>query len=214
MMDTISVAEKLLGHYLVRHLGSSTLVGRIVETEAYLGLKDPCCHSFQGVRTDRTEAMYLLGGHSYVYFIYGMYYCFNVVTQSEKEPEAVLIRALEPLKGISKMKENRKKEKLTDLCSGPGKLCQAFKINKALNAYPLTQFSEFLQGSTDFNYELKNQSHSEDMGEIYIAWGKNIVKDSIEVDQRVGLPFYEDSAYWPLRFYLKDSPFVSVKAVR
>lgn len=186
MRETVLVAEDLLGSYLVRKLKDLTLVGRIVETEAYLGLDDPCCHSFKGSYTDRTRTMYLSGGHSYIYFTYGLYYCFNVVTQSKKYPEAVLIRALEPLKGRVEMKKNRKKEKIIDLCSGPGKLCQAFKITKSLNGKNLSQ-----------------------NGEIYISKGKKA--QDIETDSRVGLPWYEDSAYWFLRFYIKNNPFVSLK---
>ena len=184
--DTVRVSENLLGCYLVRKTKKQTLIGRIVETEAYLGLKDSSCHSFNGIITDRTKTMYLRGGHSYVYFTYGMYYCLNVVTKTEKEPEAVLIRALEPVAGFEIMKKNRKKEKLTDLCSGPGKLCQAFNITKSLNAKNLTQDKE-----------------------IYISKGEHTQK--METDIRVGLALHKDSAYWPLRFYLKDNPHVSLK---
>ena len=186
MKDTVQVAENLLGCYLVRKIKRMTLVGRIVETEAYLGFQDPCCHSFNGSYTDRTKTMCLSGGHSYVYFTYGMYHCFNVVTRSEKEPEAVLIRALEPVKGLSEMKKNRQREKLEDLCSGPGKLCQAFNITKSLNGKNLTQAKE-----------------------IYIAKGLRLKE--VEVDSRIGLPLHEDSAYWFLRFYVKNNPFVSLK---
>ncbi len=186
MKETTQVAEKLLGCYLVRKINGQKLIGRIVETEAYLGFKDPCCHSFNGSYTDRTKTMYFSGGHSYIYFTYGMYYCFNVVTGSEKKPEAVLIRALEPLTGLKEMKENRKREALTDLCSGPGKLCQAFDITKLLNGKNLSQ-----------------------EGKIYISGGEKI--QEVEVDSRVGLPLHEDSAYWFLRFYQKNSPFVSLK---
>ena len=184
--DTVKVSQQLLGCYLVRQLKSKKLVGRIVETEAYLGLKDPCCHSYKGLYTERTKTMYLKGGYSYVYFTYGMYHCFNIVTREEKEPEAVLIRAVEPIEGIEAMKKNRKKEKEHDLCSGPGKLCQAFQIDRSLNGKNLTQ-----------------------NGEIYISRGSTI-KD-IETDSRVGLPLHEDSAYWFLRFYAKNNPYVSVK---
>ena len=183
--DTVQVAEELLGSYLVRNINGRKLIGRIVETEAYLGLNDPCCHSFKGVYTERTQTMYLSGGHSYIYFTYGMHYCFNVVTKSEKEPEAVLIRAIQPLEGLAEMKKNRNKEKLLELCSGPGKLCQAFHITKTLNA--------------------KNLSRE---GEIYIAKGEKIEK--VETDRRVGLPLHEDSAYWFLRFYAKNNSFVSI----
>ena len=133
------MAEDLLGCYLVRETKSSVLMGRIVETEAYLGIEDPCCHSFQGLHTGRTKTMYLPGGHIYVYFIYGKYYCFNVVTGGVNQPEAVLIRAVEPVGGISKMQENRKQKQLKDLCSGPGKLCQAFGINKDFNSQILSR---------------------------------------------------------------------------
>ena len=186
MKNTTQVAEELLGSYLIRKTRGLTLVGRIVETEAYLGLNDPCCHSFNGSCTKRTKTMYLPGGHSYIYFTYGMHYCFNVVTRGEKEPEAVLIRAVQPMEGLAEMKKNRNKEQLTDLCSGPGKLCQAFCITKSLNAKNLSQ-----------------------EGEIYISKGQTAKE--IEVDSRVGLPLYEDSAYWFLRFYIKSSPFVSLK---
>ena len=185
MQDTAQIAEQLLGCYLVREIRDKKLVGRIVETEAYLGLKDSCCHSFGGRFTERTKTMYIKGGYSYVYFTYGMYYCFNVVANSEKEPEAVLIRALEPIKGLAEMKKNRKKENKIDLCSGPGKLCQALQIDKRLNGKSLTQ-----------------------KGELYIRRGEKI-KD-IEADSRVGLPLHKDSAYWFLRFYAKNNPYVSV----
>lgn len=186
MQDTVRVSEKLLGCYLVRKIKDQTLIGRIVETEAYLGLKDSSCHSFNSKVTDRTKTMYLKGGHSYVYFTYGMYYCFNVVTKTEKEPEAVLIRALEPIAGFKEMKKNRKKEKLIELCSGPGKLCQAFNITKSLNAKNLIQDTE-----------------------IYISQGKN--NQEMEIGTRIGLDLHKDSAYWPLRFYIKDNPYVSSK---
>ena len=184
--DTIKVAEQLLGCYLARRIKGRELLGRIVETEAYLGLKDPCCHSFGGLYTDRTQTMYLPGAYSYVYFTYGMYHCFNVVTRSKKEPEAILIRALEPITGIKEMQKNRGKEKKQDLCSGPGKLCQAFQIDKRLNGKNLSQ-----------------------KGEIYIYAGQQI--EELEADSRVGLPLHKDSAYWFLRFYAKNNPYVSVK---
>ena len=186
MQETAPVAEKLLGSYIIRRIKGKRLMGRIVETEAYLGHKDPSCHSFKGLWTKRTKTMYLPGGHSYIYLTYGMYYCFNVVTRGRKEPEAVLIRALEPLEGLSEMKKNRHKENIRELCSGPGKLSQAFYITKALNGKNLCQ-----------------------TGEIYIAKGAKI--KNVEVDSRVGLPLHEDSAYWLLRFYEKNNPFVSLK---
>ena len=144
MQDTKKVAKALLGKLLVRHFKGELLVGEIVETEAYLGKIDPCCHSFKGKRTKRNEAMYLEGGHSYVYFTYGCITVSMSVVKSEKEPEAVLIRALKPLQGLNQMKKNRKKKELRDLCSGPAKLCQAFGIDKSLNGVNLLKDPHFL----------------------------------------------------------------------
>ena len=119
---TIQVAVDLLGQTLVHRTKKNVLFkGKIVETEAYLGLQDPCCHSFNGRITNRTKVMYQKGGHAYIYFTYGMHYCFNVVTAREGEPEAVLIRALEPIRGIENMKRNRAYPPLKNLLNGPGK---------------------------------------------------------------------------------------------
>lgn len=195
MQDTVRAAEGLLGCYLLREINGKKLIGRIVETEAYLGIRDPSCHSFKSRRTKRTETMYLPGGYSYVYFTYGMYHCFNVVTGNTNQPEAVLIRALEPVQGLPEMKKNRKRDQPTELCSGPGKLCQALEISRSLNAKDLSR-----------------------EGSIYISKGgsvpgrgSQIKTTEVEMDSRIGLPLHEDSSYWFLRFYLKNSPFVSVR---
>src|SRR5690606_4141093 len=97
-------ARNLLGKLLVHQISpQQKLVGRIVETEAYLGGDDPSCHSFGYKKTPRVQVMYLSAGHSYVYFIYGMYFCFNVVTGDEFTPEAVLVRAVRPVEGVETM---------------------------------------------------------------------------------------------------------------
>jgi DNA-3-methyladenine glycosylase len=129
---TPAVARELLGKYLVRKHPDGKTVGRIVETEAYVGPKDLACHAARG-RTARTEVMFGAAGHAYVYFIYGMYYCLNIVTEEVDHASAVLIRGLEPVEGIELMKKRRKTEELRNLASGPGKLCQAFAIDKAHN---------------------------------------------------------------------------------
>ncbi|MGH7766191.1 MAG: DNA-3-methyladenine glycosylase [Candidatus Binatia bacterium] len=129
---TVQVARQLLGKYLVRKHAEGTAVGRIVETEAYVGPKDLACHASRG-RTARTEVMFGPAGYAYVYFIYGMYYCLNIVTEAMDHPSAVLIRALEPVEGIDVMKTRRHADVLRNLASGPGKLCQALAIDKALN---------------------------------------------------------------------------------
>ncbi|MBT3298310.1 DNA-3-methyladenine glycosylase [archaeon] len=123
--DTVKVAKKLLGKIIV--IGD--LKGRIVETEAYG--KDPASHAFK--RTERSAIMFDTYGHVYVYLIYGMYNCINFTTEKETVPGAVLIRAVEPLNEIELIKQRRKTNKKDNLCSGPGKLCQAFDIDKRYN---------------------------------------------------------------------------------
>jgi DNA-3-methyladenine glycosylase len=123
---TVEVARDLLGKVLVRRTRRGEICGRIVETEAYDGPEDLACHSSVG-KTKRTEVMFGPAGHAYVYLIYGVYHCLNVVT--EKPGAAVLIRALEPLGSV----ENKK------IASGPGKLCQWMQIDKKLNGWDLTR---------------------------------------------------------------------------
>ena len=186
--NTVKVAVDLLGCFLVRQTEKgNVLKGCIVETEAYLGLKDDCCHSFSGRKTDRTKVMYMSGGYAYVYFTYGMHYCINVVTAGSEEPEAVLIRALEPIEGISTMKKNRSQKNIKNLTNGPAKLCQAFDIDRKFNG-------KELQGDS-----------------LYIAKGQRIPSENIVVSERIGISSLLSSCYWPLRFYIKDNPFVSVK---
>lgn len=128
LQDTIEVARKLLGMRLVHVLPSGQrLSGFITETEAYLGAEDPACHSFGFRRTERTGILYETGGLAYIYFIYGMYHCLNVVTRPAGEPEAVLIRGLMPLEGID----------LKAKTDGPGKLCRALKLTRAQNGEDL-----------------------------------------------------------------------------
>ena len=134
--DTVDVAKQLLGKYLVRKHPEGSTVGRIVEAEAYIGPHDLACHAAKG-RTPRTEVMFGPAGHAYVYFVYGVHYMLNLVTEAADHPAAVLIRALEPIDGIELMEARRRTEKRRALCSGPGKLCQAFAIDRSLNAADL-----------------------------------------------------------------------------
>ncbi|RMG64568.1 MAG: DNA-3-methyladenine glycosylase [Calditrichaeota bacterium] len=134
--DTVTVAQELLGCYLVRRLGGELLIGRIVETEAYVGESDPACHAARG-KTARNAVMYGPPGYAYVYFIYGMYYCLNAVTEREGFPAAVLIRALEPVAGLETMKRLRRTSRVENLTNGPGKLCQAMAIDRELNGADL-----------------------------------------------------------------------------
>lgn len=129
---TVDVAKQLLGKYLVRKHPEGDTVGRIVETEAYVGPQDLACHASKG-RTARTEVMFGQAGHAYVYFIYGFYNMLNLVTEQKDHPAAVLIRAVEPVSGIDLMRQRREMDKLRDLSNGPGKLCLAFAIDRSLN---------------------------------------------------------------------------------
>jgi len=129
--DTVKVAKDLLGKTLVRKINGYTLSGTITETEAYRYKDDPASHAHRGI-TERNMAMFGEVGKAYVYFTYGMYYCFNVVAKSKRSGAgAVLIRAIEPQKGIEKMIRNRKTGQISNLTNGPGKLTQSLKITKA-----------------------------------------------------------------------------------
>ena len=134
--STVDVAKQLLGKYLVRKHPDGDCIGRIVETEAYIGPQDLACHAAKG-RTKRTDVMFGPAGHAYVYFVYGMYNMLNLVTEAKDYPAAVLIRAVEPFSGVELMKQRRRNETLGNLASGPGKLCQAFAIDRSLNGADL-----------------------------------------------------------------------------
>jgi DNA-3-methyladenine glycosylase len=147
--DTLTVARELLGQRVVRCLdgycpadrGASCIAGRIVEAEAYIGEADEACHAAPG-RTARNAVMYGPAGHAYVYFIYGMHHCFNVVTEREGFPAAVLIRALEPVEGVDRMRVHRKGRAGVELTNGPAKLCYALAIDRALNGTDLVTGDE------------------------------------------------------------------------
>ncbi|MFW9780798.1 MAG: DNA-3-methyladenine glycosylase [Candidatus Heimdallarchaeota archaeon] len=130
---TKEVAKELIGKYIVRKTKKGTIVGKIIEVEAYIGPSDKACHSYNYKRTERTQVMYMKPGTLYVYFIYGMYYCLNIVTEPEGIPCAVLIRKLYPIEGIEIMKENRGikvGKNYQNLVDGPSKLCIALNITK------------------------------------------------------------------------------------
>jgi len=191
--DAATLAQRLLGATLVRVLEDGTrLTGKIVETEAYLGVMDRAAHSFGGRRTARNESMYGCAATSYVYLIYGIHHCFNVVCGDADEPAAVLIRALEPTRGLEQMFTRRlKARREKDLCSGPGKLCQALAIDRSLDGADLaTSKVLFVEGSRD----------------------RPIDPDRLINTTRVGVDYAKDWAKKPLRWYLADSTHVSVRA--
>ncbi len=178
---TKNLATELLGKYLVRLIGKSILVGQIVETEAYLDKNDLASHSAVG-KTQRNEVMFEEAGRAYVYFTYGMHYCFNVVSGVKGKGSAVLIRALEPLHGIDYMMKNRKVKNLMNLTNGPAKLCEAFSIDKTANGLDLRK-SKYLYLSSGVSSEFK------------------IVRTN-----RIGIKKSTDKL---LRFYIKGNKFVS-----
>jgi len=180
---TVDVAKQLLGKYLVRQHPEGATVGRIVETEAYVGPQDLACHASKG-RTARTEVMFGPAGHAYVYFIYGFYNMLNLVTERKNHPAAVLIRAVEPMTGIELMRARRQLGNLRDLASGPGKLCQAFAIDRSLNGADLCD----------------DVLYVEERGES---------QPKIRATPRVGVDYagkWKDKRY---RFLVRDSGFVS-----
>lgn len=153
--DTLTVAKDLIGKILVHQTESGICKGRIIETEAYIGAIDKASHAYNNKRTPRTEIMFGVGGFSYVYLIYGMYYCMNIVSNEKDYGEAVLIRAIEPLEGIELMKERRKTDKLGNLCSGPGKLCLAMGIDKTCNGIDLCGDKLYVESDERGEEEIK-----------------------------------------------------------
>jgi DNA-3-methyladenine glycosylase len=137
---TLEVARDLLGKKLIRRIDGTALSGIIVETEAYCGTNDSACHAHRG-QTLRNAVMFGPPGCAYVYFTYGMHYLLNMVTQEEGNPCAVLLRAIEPLSGLTEMRARRKRHG-KELTNGPAKLCQALSIDKSFNGWDLTKGSQ------------------------------------------------------------------------
>ncbi|WP_338028372.1 DNA-3-methyladenine glycosylase [Crassaminicella indica] len=188
MRDGITLAKDLLGKLLVREVNGKRIVCRIIETEGYIGPEDKACHAYNNRRTNRTEVMFWEGGHAYVYLIYGMYNCLNIVANKNNKPEAVLIRAVEPLNEFEFLMKNRniKSNKLKDLTNGPGKLCKALNITKELNGYDLVNGNE-----------------------LYILDCKK--KFEIIKAKRINIDYAEEYKDKLWRFYIKNNPFISKK---
>jgi len=188
--DVVQIAKELLGKILVTKWNAVETSGRIVEVEAYNGIIDKASHAAGGRRTDRNEIMYGDGGFAYVYLCYGIHHLFNVVTNKKETPHAILIRALEPMKGIDMMLERTGKEKLDNtLTKGPGNVSKALGIS-------------FKQHS----------GHSLLSKDLFIAeddyvWNKKDVAAS----PRIGVDYAGEDASLPYRFYIKGNPFVSGK---
>jgi DNA-3-methyladenine glycosylase len=182
--STLDVASDLLGKVLVRRLGRRNLAGKIVETEAYVGPQDLACHASKG-HTPRTSVMFGPPGFTYVYMIYGFYFCLNVVTEPLGYPAAVLIRAVEPLENLDLMRELRNNPELeTNIASGPGKLCMAMSIDKQLNGADLL-------GTT-----------------IWIE-DRKIDPPPSRTSPRVGVDYAGEYKDKPWRFFVDGNPHVS-----
>lgn len=193
--DALSLSKELLGKVVVRKVDNIILRARIVETEAYIGEIDKASHAYNNRRTERTEPLFREGGIAYVFFIYGKYYCFNVISGLEDKGEGVLIRAFEPLNEFDYLSEkrfNESYEKLSEarkksISNGPSKLCMAFSIDKSDNYKKL--------------YE---------KGDLYIEDGGNEEFQIVET-KRVGIDYAEEAIDFPWRFYINGNKYVSKK---
>jgi DNA-3-methyladenine glycosylase len=185
---TIQAAKNLLGKILIHESLEGKTSGRIVETEAYKGPEDKAAHSSGGRQTKRNEIMFKQKGHAYVYLIYGLYYCFNVTTGSiPGKPEAVLIRALEPIEGIDLITKRRpiKQTKPINLTNGPSKLCMAMNISKTQNKTDVTT------------------------PPLYIKDAPPIDQKDLVATTRIGVDYAQEWKNKPWRFYIKDNKYVS-----
>lgn len=183
----VTIAKELIGKIIVTKFDAVVTSGRIVETEAYIGLTDRASHSFGGRRTARNEYMYAGAGTAYVYICYGMHHLFNIVTNKKDIPDAVLIRALEPIKGIDQMlKRTGKKTIDNTLTRGPGNAAKALGISKGHSGINLAKNEIFI---TDDGFEVN--------------------KKILGTSRRIGVESSGDAALLPYRFYIKENPFVS-----
>lgn len=196
-LDAERLARGLLGQVLVRVDRGRRISGVIVETEAYLGGDDLGSHSAGGRRTPRNESMFLAGGHSYIYLVYGMHHCFNVVAAPEGRGCAVLIRAIEPLEGIGIMARRagmpvvargaaHSTAQLRRLGSGPGRICRSLGLDRSLDREPLASSSR-----------------------LFIERGRRPGPRTIATGARIGIPYAGEWALAPLRFGIAPSPYLS-----
>ena len=176
------VARDLLGALVVSRAGGVLTSARIVETEAYLGYRDPASHGYLHRRNERNAALFGPPGSWYVYLSYGIHWCANLVCEAEGTASAVLLRALEPVEGIARMRERRGRVDDRDLCSGPGKLCQALGITRALDGRMMP------------------------VAEVVVLPGAVALPVEVAVTPRIGIT---KAADWPLRWLVRESAFVS-----
>ena len=187
--DTVTVARELLGKHLVRVTETGALlVGRITETEAYVGRMDKACHAYGYKRTGRTETLFAPPGTAYIYLIYGMYHCLNFVTEPEGEPCAVLIRGMKAVENgdiIAKNRFDRKMEEMTpyqrkNFLNGPGKVCRGLSLTRAQNGVDLTRRESGL----------------------YVCGGP--APAHIQVGKRIGIDYAQEAVDFPWRFWTEE----------
>lgn len=186
LKDTKTVAKELLGSYLVRKSSIGIMIGKILEVEAYLGPHDKASHSYNYKKSDRTKTMYMKPGTLYIYLIYGLYHCLNVITEPESTPCAVLIRQLYPIDGIELMIKNRNTKigkNFKNLTDGPGKLCMALNITKA---------------------RFNGKDSCSNSSKLFFIEGEKIKDNSIVVNKRIGINYAEEDKDRLLRFTLKN----------
>ena len=188
--DVVAIAKELLGKIIVTKFNGITTSGRIVETEAYIGITDKASHTFGGKRTARNEHMYAAAGTAYVYICYGVHHLFNVVTNEKNIPDAVLVRAVEPLQGINTMLKRTKKNILDNtLTKGPGNAAKALGISKDDSGLNLLGNKIFICEDKRVNDFLSD--------------------DLIDSSKRIGVESAGAAALLPYRFYVKGNKFVS-----
>jgi len=191
--DTVEVAKALLGKYLVRRWNNELLVGRITETEAYIGRCDKACHAYNYRHTQRTDPLFMPPGHAYIYLIYGMYHCLNFVTEPEGEPAAVLIRSVDPIHGLETIRQLRFGGKpltayrMKNFLNGPGKVCSGFMLTRAENRLSLIGDTLFVCDSPA------------DVG----LPCPHTPKETMLCSPRIGIDYAEEARDFPWRFYLQ-----------
>jgi len=184
--DTQTVAKEILGKYLVRKTDDGVMIGKIMEVEAYLGPNDKACHCYNYKKTEKTKVMYEKPGTFYVYYIYGMYFCLNVIAEPEGIPCAVFIRQLYPIYGIDLMKKNRPVKigkNYKNLVDGPSKLCMALNITK-----------------NDFNGKDSCSPNSK----LFFAQGEQVNNLDILLEKRIGINYAQEDKDLLLRFTIRN----------
>ena len=190
MRDANAVAPELLGKLLVHRSVAGVTSGIIVEVESYIGPFDKGAHSYLNRRTERTEIQFGLGGYAYIYAIYGMHFCFNIVTNIKEKPEVVLVRALEPVEGLELMRQRRNTINCIDLCNGTGNICQAMGITKKLYGCNLCG------------------------NELYLESLQDVERGQIMVSPRINIDYADECKDYLWRYFIQNNPYVSKTAKR